>query len=262
MNRKRLLLPGLVLFALALPRVALSQSADDVQGLKKDIQALKEGQQAIQKDLQEIKKLLATAARPAAPAEQALNAVVSVEGEPFKGDKNAKLTLVEFSEYQCPFCGRYLRDTYPTIDKEYVQTGKLKYVFRDLPLESIHKNAFKAAEAAHCAGEQNKFWEMHDRLFSNQNALEPAMLSAHAQAINLDGPKFQKCSEGGKYAAEIRKDINDANKIGITGTPTFVIGLTQPNDPKIKVLRVLRGAQGVNAFKAAFDELLSPPQKP
>lgn len=248
------LVAGLV-FTVSLP----AQSTDETAGLKKDIEALKEGQQAIQKDLQEIKKLLAS--RPAAgPApEQALNALISIDGEPMKGDKNAKLTLVEFSEYQCPFCGRHVRDTFPNIDKEYIQTGKVRYVFRDLPLESIHKNAFKAAEASHCAGEQKKYWEMHDRLFANQNALEPAMLAAHAQAIGLDSKKFQACLDSGKYADQIRKDIAEANKYGITGTPTTVIGMTQPGDTKIKVARVIRGAQGFNAFKAAFDELLAPP---
>lgn len=252
------LLAMIVAAGLALTPSAPAQS-NDTASIQKDIQALKEGQQAIQKDIAEIKKLLA--ARPAAgapPPEQALNAVISIDGEPTKGDKNAKLTLVEFSEYQCPFCGRHVRDTFPNIDKEYIQTGKVKYVFRDLPLESIHKNAFKAAEAAHCAGEQKKYWEMHDRLFANQNALEPAMLTAHAEAIGVDSKKFQACMDSGKYAEQIRKDIAEANKYGITGTPTTVIGVTQPGDTKIKVARVIRGAQGYNAFKAAFDELLAP----
>jgi protein-disulfide isomerase len=259
MSRQKLLILGLVILALGSAGTALSQASDDVQAIKKDISALKEGQQAIQKDLQEIKKLLASRPAGQAPAEQALNALVSTEGEPFRGDKNAKLTLIEFSEFQCPFCGRHVRETVPQLEKEYVATGKVRYVFRDLPLESIHKNAFKAAEAAHCAGEQNKYWEMHDRLFENQKSLEPAMLTAHAQAVGVDTKKFQTCLDSGKYAAEIRKDIAEANKLGITGTPTTVIGLTQPNDPKIKILRVIRGAQGYNAFKAAFDELLAPP---
>jgi protein-disulfide isomerase len=247
---------SLVLLGFLTAQTGFSQSNDD---LKKDIQSLKEGQQAIQKDLQEIKRLIA--ARPAggAPTEQAVNAIVSVDGDPTKGNKNAKVTLVEFSEFQCPFCGRHVRDTYPQIDKEYIQTGKVKFVFRDLPLESIHKNAFKAAEAAHCAGEQNKYWEMHDRLFANQNSLEPAMLTAHAQAVGVDTTKFQTCLDSGKYAAAIRKDIAEANKYGITGTPTSVIGLTQPGEPKIKVLKVIRGAQSIAAFKEALDSVLNEP---
>jgi protein-disulfide isomerase len=246
----------LVMLGFLSASTGFSQSNED---LKKDIQSLKEGQQAIQKDLQEIKKLIA--ARPSGGAagggEQAINAVLSVDGDPWKGDKNAKLTLIEFSEFQCPFCGRHVRETYPTLDKEYIQTGKVKYVFRDLPLESIHKNAFKAAEAAHCAGEQNKYWEMHDRLFANQNSLEPAMLTAHAQAVGVDTKKFQACLDSGKFAADIRKDIAEANKYGITGTPTSVVGLTQPGEQKIKVLKVIRGAQNISAFKETLDTLLN-----
>jgi protein-disulfide isomerase len=249
MKRKGVVtLSGLVLIGFLTTHAGLSQSNAD---LKKDIQALKDGQQAIQKDLQEIKRLLA--ARPAAGADQALNALVDTKGNPSRGDTNAKLTLIEFSEFQCPFCGRHVKDTYPAIDKEYIRTGKAKFVFRDLPLESIHKNAFKAAEAAHCAGEQKKFWQMHDRLFDNQKSLEPAMLTAHAQAIGLDAGKFQQCLQSGKYAGDIRRDIADANKIGITGTPTTVIGVTQPNDSKIKVLRVIKGAQPFATFKEALD---------
>ena len=132
-----------------------------------------------------------------------------------------------------------------------------------LPLESIHKNAFKASEAAHCAGEQGKFWEMHDRLFANQNSIEAPMLAGHAQAIGVDAKKFQACLDSGKYSAEIRKNIAEATKYGITGTPTFVIGLTQPNDPKtIKVLKVIRGAQNVSAFKDALDSLYNEKPQP
>lgn len=254
-SRSGSVLSGLIVAGFLAAAAATAQSGEDVSGLKQEIQSLKAGQEAIQKDLQEIKKLLA--ARPAGAAggpDRAMDALINVGGEPFKGNKNAKLTVVEFSEYQCPFCARHIRDTYPTIDKEYIQTGKVKYVFRDLPLESIHKNAFKAAEAAHCAGEEGKFWEMHDRLFENQKELEAAKLATYAQAVGVDPKKFQACLDSGKFAAEVRKDMAEANKIGITGTPTTVIGLTQPNDT-IKVLRVLRGAQPLAAFKEALDAL-------
>ena len=97
----------------------------------------------------------------------------------------------------------------PQIEREYIKTGKLKYVARDFPLESIHPLAFKAAEAAHCAGEQGKYWEMHSRLFENQRALSLKDLPQHAQALGLDAPKFQQCLESGKYASRIRKDLAD-----------------------------------------------------
>lgn len=240
-----------------------AQSATDTEALKQEIQSLKAGQQQIQKDIEEIKKILQAARTPPAAApEKAVNAVVNIAGEPVKGDKDAKFTLIEFSEYQCPFCSRHVKNTVPQLDKEYVQTGKVKYVFRDLPLESIHKNAFKASEAAHCAGEQGKFWQMHDRLFENQQALEVAKLTEHATAVGVDSKKFQACLDAGKYAADIRKDMADADRLGVSATPTTLIAVSQPNDPNVKVVKVIRGAQSYAVFKAAFDELLAPAPAP
>ena len=149
----------------------------------------------------------------------------------------------------------------PQIESEYIKTGKLKYVARDFPLESIHKEAFKAAEAAHCAGEQGAYWEMHTRLFANQRALGPKELPQHAQGLGLDVPKFQQCLESGKYASRIRKDLADGQKAGVTGTPGFFLGVTESNDPNVKVLRVLKGAQPYASFKEAIESLLSSQEK-
>src|SRR5438874_4471464 len=120
----------------------------------------------------------------------------------------------------------------PQLEKDYIKTGKVKYVLRDFPIEAIHKQAFKAAEAARCAGEQGKFWEMHDAIFNNQRALDPAGLTEQAKTVGLDMAKFQPCLEEGKHAAAIRKDLADANQYGVRGTPHFLLGLTDPNDPK------------------------------
>lgn len=127
----------------------------------------------------------------------------------------------------------------------------------DFPLETIHANAFKAAEAARCAHEQGKFWEMHDRLFANQQALAPDKLSQHAQAIGLDVSKFQLCLDNGKYAAEIRKNLTEGQQAGVTGTPGFFLGMTDPNSQTVKALRALSGAQPYARFKEAIDSLLS-----
>jgi protein-disulfide isomerase len=145
----------------------------------------------------------------------------------------------------------------PQIDSEYIRTGKLKYVVRDFPLESIHKDAFKAAEAAHCAGDQGHYWEMHARLFANQRALGTKDLPQHAQALGLNVATFQQCVESGKHAARIRKDLEDGRRAGVTGTPGFFLGVTEPNDPKVKVLRVIKGAQPYASFKDAIESLLS-----
>ncbi|MDQ5857218.1 MAG: DsbA family protein [Acidobacteriota bacterium] len=257
-NRVPSVLLALALLLAVSPLAA--QPAADTESLRKEIQSLKAGQQQIQKDIEEIKKILQAARNPAPAApDKAVNAMVNIAGEPSKGNKDARLTLIEFSEYQCPFCSRHVQNTFPQLDKEYIQTGKAKLVFRDLPLESIHKNAFKASEAAHCAGDQGKYWEMHDRLFSNQQALEASKLTEHATAIGIDAKKFQACVDGGKYAAEIRKDIADAERLGVSATPTTLIAVSQPNDSNVKVVKVIRGAQSYAVFKAALDELLSPP---
>jgi protein-disulfide isomerase len=143
------------------------------------------------------------------------------------------------------------------LEQEYIKTGKVKYVVRDFPLESIHKNAFKAAEAVHCAKEQGKGWEMHDRLFANQQKLELSDLAGHAEAVGLNVQLFQACLESGHYAERIRKDIADGQAVGVTGTPAFFLGVTEPNNGKVKALRVIKGAQAYNGFKATIDSLLS-----
>lgn len=250
--RSSRLTTSLLSLALLCSSSALAQSTASDQDLRKDIEELKRGQAAIQKDLQDIKRLL----QPAAAAVDALpTQPVNISREPSKGDASAKVALIEYSDYQCGFCGRYDRDTYPQILTEYVNTGKVRYVFRDLPLD-FHKNAFKAAEAAHCAGEQGKFWEMHDRLFANQSALEVPELAKHASALQLDAKRFQQCLEVSRYASDIRRDITEANGAGLSGTPSFLIGIVQP-DATVKVSRRIIGAKPYAEFKAAIDSLLS-----
>jgi protein-disulfide isomerase len=229
---------------------AQTPAADDP--LRRDIEALKEGQKAIQKDLEEIKRILQS--RPVADALP--KDPISIADEPFKGEPGAKVALIEFSDYQCPFCGRYTKEVFPQIESDYVNTGKVKYVFFDLPLD-FHKQAFKAAEAAHCAGEQGQFWEMHDLPFENQSALSPEQLSTYAKRIGLSETTFRQCLDSGKFSADIKKDIADAGSAGISGTPTFLVGIVQPGDEHVKVVRKLVGAKPYTEFKAAVDSVLT-----
>lgn len=224
--------------------------------LRQDITAIKQGQDALRKELEEIKKLL-QARQPAAPPPpmQALDAVVAIGDAPVKGNPNAKLTLIEFSDYQCPFCRRHAENTLPSLDKEYIATGKVRYVFHDFPLEAIHPQAFKAAEAAHCAGEQQKYWEMHGRLFANQQALAPEKLSEHAQALGLEAAAFKDCLDSGRYAERVRKDIAEGQKLGITGTPTMLLGVSEGN--QVKEVKMLRRAQPFSVFEAEDDKSLA-----
>jgi protein-disulfide isomerase len=237
-----------------------SQSNEELKALKKEIEAVKEGQTAIQKQLQEIKVLLKTrpvAGQPAAPRQ----IVMDIANKHVKGEKSAKVVVVEFSDYQCPFCARFVRDTIPQVETEYIKTGKIQYVFGDFPLETIHPLAFKAAEAASCAADQGKYWEMHDELFANQKALKPTDLPEHANSIGLDKTKFQQCLDTGENASSIRKVMAQAAEAGVTGTPTLMVGLLQPNSSKVKVLRTLKGAQPFAAVKDAIDNALAAPNQ-
>ena len=235
------------------------QAAASDDALRREIEDLKKGQEAIQKDLQEIKRLLTNPSQAAAPrpaAAPALPATIDIAKEPIRGNERARIAVIEYSDYECPFCARYVANTYPEIDREYVKTGKIRYVFRDLPL-SFHKQAFKAAEASHCAGEQGKFWEMHDRMFQNSKELTLTDLPRHAGAVGLDVPQFQQCLDSGRFATAVTSDVTHANGIGITGTPTFVIGVIEPNSSVVKVRTKLVGARSYADFKAAIDAVAS-----
>lgn len=231
------------------------QSAEELKALRKDLEELKKGQSAIQKELEAIKSLLQP--KQPQPPVQPVNFVFTIDSDPFKGNKNARVTLIEFTDYQCPFCARHSTQTAPQIDKDYIQSGRVKYVLRDFPIESIHPQAFKGHEAADCAGESGKYWEMNGRLFANQKAMSPKDLLDHAQALALEMPKFQQCLDSGKYAAKIRKDLADGQKAGVQGTPSFFLALPEPNDGIVKAVRMIRGAQPYAAFKEAIESLLS-----
>jgi protein-disulfide isomerase len=249
----------LVLIATSYSDLGFAQTSKDLQSLRKELKTLQEGQRTIQKELETIKEILRARQAPAAPAIR--NVVLSVDGAAFKGDKDAKLTLIEFSDYQCPFCAGHFRESLPQIERDYIKTGKLKYVVRDFPIASIHKNAFKAAEAARCAGEHGKYWEMHEQLFSNQNALDRNDLLVHAQTVGLELSAFQQCLDSGKYQSKVRRDIADGSKAGVQGTPAFFLGLTQPGTQEVKVLRKIEGAQPYNNFQEAIEILLSSQKK-
>jgi protein-disulfide isomerase len=230
-------------------RPAAAQARED--DLQKQIDDLRATLQAIQKDVAEVKQTLARQM----PRPRGIGATIDVGDRPARGEASAKVTLVEFSDYQCPFCASYVRVTYPAIEAAYIKTGKVRTVFFDTPLANLHKNAFKAAQAAACAREQGKYWEMHDRLFQSQAALEP--WDPHAEALGLDVARFRECLDSGRYDTQIRHDMGEGQRLGATSTPTFLIGQTSPDDgTKVKVLAVLRGALPFADFKAAIDPLL------
>ena len=245
---------GLLLLVLG-SQHGFAQAISGTAALEKEIQSLRQGQEAIQKDIQIIKDIL-TGKKP--PLE---NVLISIEGSPVLGDANASIAIVEFADYQCPFCGRHSSQTLPQVMDEYVKSGKVQYIYKDFPLESLHPLAMKAAEAARCAGEENKYWEMHDRLYKNQQALDVNELQGHATVLGLDAPKFQQCLDSGKYTAQIRENMQEGQKYGVRGTPAFFLGKIDPKESKVKAVTMLSGAQPYTAFQQALDKLLSPPEE-
>ena len=186
------------------------------------------------------------------PSPQAAAVFLSVEKSPFKGDKNAKVTIIEFSDYQCPFCARHNRETLPQLTNAYIKTGKVKYVFRDFPLESIHQQALKAHEAAYCAGEQGKFWQYHDQLFANQGgfAFTHFKLEQYARALELNSANFKRCLTSEKYRKKVEGETAIAASLGARGTPTcFVNG------------RLVVGAQPFKVFQNVINEELKSKKK-
>jgi len=159
-----------------------------------------------------------------------------------RGPADAPITIVEFSEFQCPFCAR-VNPTLSALEKKYA--GKIRLVFKDFPLPN-HAQAPKAAEAAHCANEQGKFWELHDRLFANQQQLQVPELKAHAKAVGLDQAAFDQCLDSGKFTTAVKSDVDLGSNMGVQSTPTLYING-----------RVVTGAQPLNVFTSIIDEELA-----
>lgn len=178
-----------------------------------------------------------------------------VEGRPALGLASAPVTLIEFSDFQCPFCGRYVRETMPQIKAEFVDTGRVRYVFRHFPIESLHPEAVGSARAADCASAQDKFWPMHDRLFSNPKGHTPDALAEHARAAGLSMPAYTACMSGPGRSV-VAEDLDAGTQGGAMGTPAFFIGVPQP-DGRVRVTQTVYGAKPFAAFKAALDAALA-----
>jgi protein-disulfide isomerase len=234
-------------------------SAQAPQPAPAELQAIKSELEAIKSDLEDVKQqlgqILRLMQRPAQAPAPPTRARTTVADAPALGRPDAPVTLVEFSDYQCPFCQRFFQATLPELKRDYIDTGKVRYVFRDYPLDQIHPQARKAAEAAHCAGDQGKYWEMHDRLFQNQQALLVAQLGEHARALGLQGSAFDACLTSGKYAQRVSKGLEDGLAAGIQGTPGFVIGRTNPGGSVEGP--TVRGAQPVDVFRRLIDQVLA-----
>jgi protein-disulfide isomerase len=216
---------------------------------------------AILNELKSIHQLLqnqpaarAAAAAPAAPAPNEKVKMSVGTGWYSMGREDAPVTMVEFTDYQCPFCRRFETESFTKLKTEYIDTGKVRFVSRDLPLE-FHPNAPSAAMAARCAGEQNKFWEMRDAMMlDTATDLGPASILKYGEKTKLDMTAFSTCLSDKKYTSAIQKDTADAGSLGISGTPSFVIGKTDKTE--IAGVRIV-GAVPFAVFDSAIKDVLT-----
>ena len=202
-----------------------------------------------------------TVAASPAPAAAPTTAKVSVDDDPVLGDKAAKVTLIEFSDYECPFCKRHFDQVHPQIKKDYIDTGKVKLVFRDYPLPFHDPMATYEAQAANCAKEQggdSAYFKVHDEMFkqttSNGNGLTKEKIQQIATSLGLNGANIIACADSNKYKDEVAKDLTDGSAIGVSGTPTFIIGKSDSSGTVNGSLIV--GAQPYAAFQQVIDPLL------
>jgi protein-disulfide isomerase len=169
-------------------------------------------------------------------------AELSIAGEPFKGSEKARVTIVKFEDFHCPFC-KQAQPTFNELLSRY--NGQVRLVHKDLPLESLHPQARQAAEAARCAYEQGKFWEYHDKLYANSPKASADDLKSYAKEVGLNVDSFDRCFASGKYKAVVQQDLNEGAQLGLTGTPTFFING-----------REISGNQPLEAFETIIDEEL------
>jgi len=168
---------------------------------------------------------------------------VSEDDDAVLGDPDAPVTIIEFSDYECPFCGRFVLNTLPQLKETYIDTGKVKLIYRDFPL-GFHQDAQKAAEATEVArelGGDEAFWMMHDKIFETAQ-MSVSELKGYARDFGLDGAAFDSLLDSGKYAEEVQKDFQDGQKAGVSGTPTFFING-----------KMLVGAQPFEAFEQIIE---------
>jgi len=237
---------------LASPRAGHAQSITEKQA------------DEILKELRQIRQLLErqAQAQPLAPAPpgppQDERVTFSVPSGPILGRADAPITMVEYTDLECPFCHQFHTTTFADIKKAYIDTGKVRFVSRDFPL-GFHAHAKSAAIASRCAGEQGKYWEFRSVLASNADKLFPAAVLGYAGASGLDVKAFQACLAADKFAAALQKDLDEATAVGVSGTPTFVIGKTAPG--AMEGWKIV-GALPFAAFEQKIRALLEPAVPP
>jgi len=246
MRISRFVFTLVIALATGLPSAACGQTQGASQGISQQQADL------MLKELKAIREALERVSPPAGQPQADKQVSLNDLRGPVMGKPDAPLTLVEFTDLQCPYCNRFTTTTFEQIKAAYIDTGMVRYVSRDFPLD-FHPQALPAARASRCAGEQGKYYEMRLALLRNSARLSPAFITAAAEGLKLDMGAFTPCATSTRFDADIKRDLDVAMKLGIEGTPSFVLGRTTPTGVA-GVLLV--GAQPFQAFEAKIKEQL------
>lgn len=196
-----------------------------------------------------VTELPATALTPGLP-------VVLVDDMRALGASDATVAIVEFADYQCPYCRVFHDSLLPKLRKAYIDTGKLRYFYKDLPLRQ-HRQAFAASVAAHCAGAQGKFWPMHEQMYANQAELGQAPFVKYAAALSLDIAQFKGCQKSAAAQRAVHRDMADARRVGVSATPTILLGRLEGN--RVTVERLAPGNPAFDVVVREIEALLGKP---
>ncbi len=233
---------------------ALAVPGNTPEGMTKDqadaiLVELRQIRQLLEKQQGSVRAAAEQNLAPAVPEKVQMNAGSDAYSV---GRADAPVTIVEFTDLQCPFCKRFHTDVYAELKKNYIDSGKVRFVNRDLPLD-FHPFALRAAEAARCAGDQGKYWEVREALFVNASPLDERVIRKSAEDLSLDMNRFGACLDSHKYKGDIQKDAQEAATLQINGTPTFVVARTARD--RLEGVRIV-GARPLAAFQSAIDGLL------
>lgn len=218
----------------------------------KQLQEIRRELKAARTDIQKLRREVASiqAAMPGQRKTKISNVLIG--DKPRLGDTNAKIAIIEFSDFQCPYCGRHVKKTIPKLKSTYIDSGKVQYVMRDFPL-SIHRQAKSAAIAANCAGEQGKYWQVHDALFKKKTGFKRELYLSIAKDLHLDEGEYITCLDDPKSMKAVDNDVSYASSIGVTATPKFFIG--KVNGGEITDVVSISGARSFDLFKSVIDKM-------
>lgn len=239
----------LLIFNLQYTAIAGENSLNQI----KETNDLSPEQKAFQSDMKMVNQLMLQNQKQ--PEKNVRGVEIKIGDNPVNGSESAGLIIVEFSDYTCSHCAHYVKDIYPEIYKNYISTGKIRYVVIDYPLPD-NDVAVKAAEAAYCADDQDKFWEMHEALMHDQQSLNN--LNTIASFIDLDIKKFKNCLEIKKYNSKVARHIWMATLLDIPSVPGFIIASIDPdNQDKAQGISYIRGAKPFEIFQQEIDRVLA-----